>query len=330
MENDRTILCCKSCGTFLVQRSDRYVCSHCSQAYPVREGIVLMEGREEKTDLRIGDHLLDLYELREERKYYGSYLRSDVEYTARLHSIEFTDFHAEILTPYVADSFILDIGCGQLPYIHSFSQKKVKEFYGVDLSLESLTIAKRHFKGVFPLTLVRHGIRDIPFRDASVDIVVSSEVLEHLDHPKDYLREIYRVMKKGGYLSLSTPCASMYFYPHNLLYMGRDPSNWFKKLNCHNYWEEALNWHPGLKPNILRKWVTEAGFSIVRHDTRLWYYYTPVRFLSRLFSVLERMGILSSGDIFSKYLKVMDNLLASNIPILKWFGIRQFILCRRR
>ncbi len=51
-----------------------------------------------------------------------------------------------------------------------------------------------------------------------MDIVVSSEVLEHLDHPKEYLQEIYRVMKEGGYLSLSTPCVSTYFYPHNLPY----------------------------------------------------------------------------------------------------------------
>jgi ubiquinone/menaquinone biosynthesis C-methylase UbiE len=290
----------------------------------------LIEEKEEKTDLRIGDHLLDLYELRNERKYYGSYLRSDVEYAARLHSINFTDFNAELLAPYTADSYILDLGCGQLPYINSFSRNKVKEFYGVDLSFESLKIAKRHFKGTFPLTLVRHGIRNIPFRDASVDIVVSSEVLEHLDHPKDYLREIYRVMKKGGYLSLSTPCASMYLYPHNLLCMGKNPLDWYKKLNCHNYWKEALNWHPGLRPNILKKWVKDAGFSIVRHDTRLWYYYTPVRLISRLLSLVERMGIFSSGNIFSKYLKYTDILLASNIPIIKWFGIRQFVLCQKK
>jgi len=289
-----------------------------------------MQENNEAIDLRMHKTILDLHELRKERKYYELYIQSDVEYAARLHSINFADFHAELLSPYITDSVILDLGCGQLPYINSFSGNKVKEFYGVDLSVESLTIARRHFNRTFPLTLVRHGVRNIPFRDASVDIVVSSEVLEHLDHPINYLREIYRVMKKGGYLSLSTPCASMYFYPHNLAYVGMRPFDWFKKLNCHNYWEEALSWHPGLRPSILQKWVREVGFSIERHETRLWYYYTPVRLIWRLFSLLEKMGIFSAGNIFSKYLKYTDNLLASNIPIIKWFGIRQFILCQKK
>ena len=47
----------KRCGSFLVQKPDQYLCHHCSQAYPVREGIVLMEEKEE-TDLRIGESSL--------------------------------------------------------------------------------------------------------------------------------------------------------------------------------------------------------------------------------------------------------------------------------
>jgi ubiquinone/menaquinone biosynthesis C-methylase UbiE len=300
------------------------------QGYPIREGIILMEEKGEGTDLRIGNDLLDLYELKKERKYYGSYIQSDVEYTARLHGVNFSNFHTELLSPYLSDSIILDLGCGQLPYVESFPETKVKEFYGVDLSLESLRIARRNFKGAFPLILVRYGVRKIPFRDASVDMVVSSEVLEHLSHPKNYLQEIYRVMKKGGYLSLSTPCASMYLYPHNLLYIVTKPVDWFLKLNGHKYWEKALHWHPGLKPRILRKWVEETGFSIKRHETRLWYYHTPIKLMWRLFFLIEIMGISSAAKIFSKYLKLMDTLLASNIPIIKWFGIRQFILCQKK
>lgn len=275
INGDTNLLCCASCGSLLVQMPDRYICNNCSQAYPVSEGIVLMEEKEEKTDIRIGDHLLDLYELRNERKYYGSYIRSGVEYAARLHSVNFSNFHAELLSPYLSDSIILDLGCGQLPYIESFPETKVKEFYGVDLSLESLKIARRNFKGAFPLILVRYGVKNIPFRDATMDMVVSSEVLEHLDHPKSYLREIYRVTKEGGYLSLSTPCASIYFYPHNLLKIAVKAIGWYKAVNCHLYWQEALSWHPGLRPGILRNWVKEVGFSIKRQETRLWYFYTP-------------------------------------------------------
>jgi len=329
MKNGKTILCCKLCGSFLTQKPDRYLCNNCSKAYPVREGIVLMEEKNEEIDLRIGGNLLDFYELGNERKYYGSYVQSDVEYVARLHSVNFLNFHAKLLSPYLSNSIILDLGCGQLPYVESFSETQVKEFYGVDLSFESLKIARRNFKQTFPLNLVRHGVKNIPFREHSVDIVVSSEVLEHLDHPKNYLREIYKVMKKGGYISLSTPCASMYLYPFNLLHLVTKPVDWLKKLNCHNYWKEALNWHPGLRPRILRRWMEETGFSIRRHETRLWYYDSPLKLMWRLFSLIEKAEILSAGNIFSKYLKLMDKLLGLNISLIKWFGIRQFILCQK-
>jgi len=328
MGNDSTILCCKRCGSFLSQKPDQYLCYHCSQAYQVKEGIVLMEEKEE-TDLRIGDRLLDVYELRGERMYYGSYLQSDVEYAGRLHSINFSNFHADLLSPYLSNSTILDLGCGQLPYIESFPETKVKEFYGIDLDLESLKIARRNFKGTFPLILIRSGVKNIPFRDASMDMVVSSEVLEHLDHPHPYLREIYRVMKRGGHLSLSTPCASMYWYPHNLFYMAIKPVDWVQKWNGHRYWEKALDKHPGLRPKILRKWMEEVGFSIVRHTTRLWYYHTPIRMMWRLFFIMEKIGISDASHIFSKYLKLLDNLLAFNLQAIKWLGIRQFILCKK-
>jgi SAM-dependent methyltransferase len=298
-------------------------------AFPVEEGIVLMEEKRDNKDLRIGDHLMDLYELRNNRKYYGSYIQSDVEYTARLHSLMFLDVHAELLSPYLSDSVILDLGCGQLPYIGSFPGNKVKEFYGLDLSLDSLKAARCHFKGPYPLILVRHGVEDIPFCDGSVDMVVSSEVLEHLDCPKNYLQEIYRVMKKDGYLSLSTPSAAIYLYPHNLFHIARRGKDWLKKVNCHKCWEEALHWHPGLRPRILRTWVEDAGFSIIHHVTRLWYSHTPVRMMWRFFSLLEKAGISSAGCIYSSYLRMTDRLLRSGIPFVNKTGIRQFVLCRK-
>jgi SAM-dependent methyltransferase len=323
------MLRCKRCGGILVEQDHQFICEECSQNYPVREGVVLMEEQGAGVDLRIDDNLLDLHELRKEKKYYGSCIQSDVEYAARVHSLNFANFHAELLAPYMANSIVLDLGCGQLPYIEFFPDMKIKEFYGVDLSLESLKIARRNFKGVFPLILVRYGVKNIPFRDASVDMVVSSEVLEHLDDPAEYLKEIHRVMKDGGYLSLSTPCASAYLYPHNLPYIIKKPIDWYKKVNCHMFWKEALHWHPGLRPRILRKWMEEAGFSIIRHTTRLLYYHTPIRMMWRLFSIIEKIGIPYAGNIFSKYLKMTDRLLGSKIPIVNKVGIRQFVLCRK-
>ena len=328
MIKTETILRCKLCNGNLVRLSDKFICNHCSQAYTIESGIVLMEDKDKRTNLRIGDNLLDLHKLRDERKYYDSYIHSDVEYVARLHSVNFSNFHIKLLFPYISNSTIVDLGCGQIPYINSFPDT-INTYYGLDLSKESLVIVQQNFKRKFPLVLVHHGIKDTPFHDNSVDIVLSSEVLEHLDDPISYLREINRILKDGGHLSLSTPCVSIYFYPVNLFSMLIKPRFWYKEVNAHRYWKEALSWHPGLQPSILRRWLVKAGFSIELHKSRLWYYGSPPKLVWSFFLFLEKMGVNSSYRMFGKYLELTNRLLASNLPVIKWCGIRQFVLVKK-
>src|SRR6185436_10066275 len=45
----------------------------------------------------------------------------------------------------------------------------------------------------------------LPFADASVDWVVSIEVLEHLDDARGWLAEVHRVLAPGGVVVLTTP-----------------------------------------------------------------------------------------------------------------------------
>jgi SAM-dependent methyltransferase len=45
----------------------------------------------------------------------------------------------------------------------------------------------------------------IPLPDASVDVALSLAVLEHLDKPEVFLRELYRIVRPGGVVLLTTP-----------------------------------------------------------------------------------------------------------------------------
>ncbi len=45
----------------------------------------------------------------------------------------------------------------------------------------------------------------VPVRDAQYDAVICAELLEHVPHPTDVLREAWRLLKAGGVLILTTP-----------------------------------------------------------------------------------------------------------------------------
>jgi SAM-dependent methyltransferase len=56
-----------------------------------------------------------------------------------------------------------------------------------------------------PWLALRGDGYDLPFRDASFDCVIASEVLEHLHDDDRSLREIGRVLKPGGLLAVTVP-----------------------------------------------------------------------------------------------------------------------------
>ncbi len=326
---------CKQCHNILQKQTNQYHCNNCGQDYPIQNGIVIMES-EEGVDLRPAGKLLDIHELIKERKFYGKFIKSDVDFYARWNGVKFTDYHVQSIKPYLDDSIIVDMGCGQIPYVNALPNSKIKAFFGIDLDKPSLKIAQKNFHKKFPWTLIKDNVMNVPFASNSVDIIISSEILEHLEHPISYLREIYRICKKGGYLSLSTPCVSIHYFPHTYLRLFKylkHPKKWYRRvykaIYAHNYWKEALSWHPGLRPAVLRDWARKAGFSVIHHTSRLWFVSNPLRIAWRFFSLLEKLGFSESGKIFYRFLQAMEKIILLNVPVIKWLGTRQFILCQK-
>jgi len=44
-----------------------------------------------------------------------------------------------------------------------------------------------------------------PFKDNSVDYILASHIIEHLEDPDKFLRECHRILKKGGRMKIKTP-----------------------------------------------------------------------------------------------------------------------------
>ena len=95
-----------------------------------------------------------------------------------------------------------DIGCGcgrNLTYIVKFAYRAI----GVDLSKESLNIAKKHLKGCNNLELLQGDNLDIPLPDNLADVVVSDGVCHHTGDTIGALYECIRILKPKGRLYLA-------------------------------------------------------------------------------------------------------------------------------
>ena len=109
-------------------------------------------------------------------------------------------------TRYAKGQEILDIACGEGYGSAALTQAGAKRVIGVDISRETCDYARRKY-GIE----VRQGdATDIPIPDASVDLVVSFETIEHIAKPLEFIAECHRVLRAGGTMIISTPNRDVY------------------------------------------------------------------------------------------------------------------------
>jgi SAM-dependent methyltransferase len=98
---------------------------------------------------------------------------------------------------------VLDVGCGVKPYYPWFRDKAVS-YVGVDI-------------GDNPAADLVGVVEDLPVADASFDVVLCNQVLEHCDDPARAVRELRRVTAPGGRVLASTHGTQVYHpSPHDL------------------------------------------------------------------------------------------------------------------
>ncbi|MGA8215713.1 MAG: class I SAM-dependent methyltransferase [Candidatus Sulfotelmatobacter sp.] len=120
--------------------------------------------------------------------------------------------HAYLLAPVkrLAQSLgkkgpVLDLGCGNGSLSHELS-KLGFEVHGVDRSESGIQIAREAFPQVqFSLGDVEKVLSPDPFQAESFDVVVSTEVVEHLYHPRRLIQNAFRLLKPSGHFIISTP-----------------------------------------------------------------------------------------------------------------------------
>jgi len=105
------------------------------------------------------------------------------------------------------DSQILDAGCGGGRLVDLVYNSGYKKIYGLDLSDSGIKLAK----GAFPRlagNFFNHDIYKIALPSPSpqkYDLIIVTDVLEHLYDPRTAIKNIYTWLNKEGYLILAVP-----------------------------------------------------------------------------------------------------------------------------
>lgn len=106
----------------------------------------------------------------------------------------------ETLKPLKAQK-ILDVGCGEGITLKKLEEKKIGiANEGIDYSEEAVKIASQ----IYPKLKIKQGdIYNLDYKDNAFDVLICTEVLEHLEDPEKAFEEMRRVTSK--YIVLSVP-----------------------------------------------------------------------------------------------------------------------------
>ena len=110
---------------------------------------------------------------------------------------------------------ILDVGCGVGQYVRRLRELPA-ESYGIDIEAERVSEGA----GLTP-GLMLASAEALPFGDATFDVILLNEVIEHVGDERGTLREAARVLRPGGHCVIYAPNRGFPFETHGVQWRGR-------------------------------------------------------------------------------------------------------------
>ena len=93
---------------------------------------------------------------------------------------------------------LLDVGCGS-GELRAYVAPFISEYIGADV------IRYNGFPADATYLQIDLDAGRVPLLDASAEVVVAVETIEHLENPRAFFRELYRLTKPGGLILVTTP-----------------------------------------------------------------------------------------------------------------------------
>jgi len=123
--------------------------------------------------------------------------KSSVTYPTRVHLARWLRAEAARAAADFGNVRVLDIGCGRKPYYPYFAEHAT-EYVGIDIDVDN------------PYADMLGPVEDLPVADASFDVVLCTQVLEHAGDPDQAVSELHRVTAPGGRVLASTHGVQVY------------------------------------------------------------------------------------------------------------------------
>lgn len=180
---------------------------------------------------------------------------------------------------------ILDVGCSGGINMKFLKEKKFKNVFGIDISKQAIESCKKNgIKNV----LLMEGSKT-SFKDKEFDIIIASDVLEHIKDDEKALSEWGRILKDNGKLILFVPA-------FNFLWNNHDNIN-------HHYRRYSKK--------ELVKIVNEFGFKVIRASYWNFFIFLPTSFVK----IFQKIFIKKSGENFIGINPLINKLLLKMIYI---------------
>ncbi len=149
--------------------------------------------------------------------FYDNYHSKNKKYSGVINKNNFTYFYINELLQkgcIFGANYVLDVGCG-VGTIAIYLAHLGKNVVGIDISKRAIDIAKDAVPDDLLNKLIFRKVELDKFKSKNknkFDLVICAEVLEHIEDDKTFLKDIFYVLKPGGYLVLTTPT------PESLMY----------------------------------------------------------------------------------------------------------------
>lgn len=183
---------------------------------------------------------------------------------------------------------ILEVGCGLGYFLEKLSSKY--KVYAMDISWEALIYAKNNIREGL---VFQADAEKIPLSEASIDCIIAFDVIEHLHSPESFLEQAKGMLKKDGFLIISTP------NPESFGSMMKKKSSGFNEEPYANRMNDWHGWRDDTHINIrkIKQWrelIGNMGFYVTRDGTDFWwdtpyFPYIPLLFQKIVFNGTHRL-----------------------------------------